>query len=100
MNSKKLTTTDIDDGAYESTGFKGQRFYAFILAVISANFTLWFQHYATLDVDLSRTVIQFEVIIGIVLVAGRSAKYIIEAYVGRPGKVEEQTISKKTVTKK
>lgn len=84
----------------QSAGARGQRFYAFLVTVLALNLTLWIATVIGAPQILAEAVIQWECIIGIVLVLGRSAKYVIDAWASmRTGRIEEKVVTEKTVTK-
>lgn len=64
----------------QSSGYRGQRFLAFVFTIIALNFTMWFATYINAHDNLADQVILFECVIGGTVVLGRSAVYVSEAW--------------------
>lgn len=64
----------------QSSGVRGQRFLAFIATIIALNFTMWFATRINAHDNIADQVILFECLIGGVVVLGRSAVHIGEAF--------------------
>jgi hypothetical protein len=64
----------------QSRGMHGQRFAAFLGTIIALNFTMWFSTAIHASAEVASQVIVFECAIGGVLVLGRSAVHIGEAW--------------------
>lgn len=69
--------------AAQSSGITGQRFIAFLVTVLSLNSTLALATYLNATPELAMHVIEWESIVGIILVLGRTGVHIAEAWANR-----------------
>lgn len=67
----------------QSSGVTGQRFIAFLVTVLSLNSTLALATYLNATPELAMHVIEWESIVGGVLILGRTGVHMAEAWASR-----------------
>lgn len=94
--------TGTGDGRVQSRGMRGQRMYAFLVAVLSLNITLVIADHVEAPLELATAVVWAVVGLAAILVMGRSGVHIVEAWAASKlgtGTVTERKVEETTVTK-